>query len=310
MQSATRRRAHWVALIGLTGAALLAPGAGAAGDFDPSAYRPGVFADLLDPPRGVAAPGPGGRLTTGFSEDLVRVEAAYTGRSRPAQTDPRLMEAWIAARAFKPGVVRAFPVEYEFTDGSRVAWVPIFLFVSPEATFFAREGHRPVAAGGRMELYVHRIALAGAGGAAVALGARAILAPAPAAAPPPKVVPPARFTRGALEFAVGGRSYRAPLRATSALDAQRGVLRLEYGEEASRTSSWGHVVVRSVNGPGTYRDPEFEVMLPLPSGHLSGIRGSRCVVMLDRLDDRGAAGTVACPERDTWTDIRFSAERD
>jgi hypothetical protein len=111
--------AAWVALLaGVLGVA--------AQDWDPAAYRPVPFSQVLDTPRSAPAFVPGGRMTPGFLEDLVKTQATFTGNRRPAQADPRLMDAWVLAHHFKPDIPEAFPLEYEFTDGTTVAWVRMF----------------------------------------------------------------------------------------------------------------------------------------------------------------------------------------
>jgi hypothetical protein len=160
----------WRARAGLvSGAAWVALMAGvlgvAAQDWDPTAYRAVPFSQILDTPRTAPAFVPGGEAKPGFLEDLVRTEATFTGNRCPARTDPQLMDAWVLARGFKRNAPKAFALEYEFTDGTTVAWVPMFLFVAPDVI-------RPVKPGGRMELYVHRIALGQLGPAAVAVQAR------------------------------------------------------------------------------------------------------------------------------------------
>lgn len=160
----------WRARAGLvSGAAWVALMAGvlgvAAQDWDPAAYRAVPFSQILDMPRTAPAFVPGGQIKPGFLEDLVRTEATYTGNRRPSRSDPRLMDVWVLARGFKPDIPKVFAVEYEFTDGTTVAWVPMFMFVAPDAI-------RPVKPGGRMELYVHRIALGPHGPVPVALQAR------------------------------------------------------------------------------------------------------------------------------------------
>jgi hypothetical protein len=153
---------------GLAGVVLIAGVLGlAAQGWNPADYRPIPFSKLLDKPATAPSFVPGGAITPGLLEDLVRTEATDTGNRRLAQTDPRLMDAWILARHFEHDVGKAFLQEYEFTDGTAVAWVPMFLFVAPD-------GVRTVPAGGRMGLYVHRIALGQLGPVAVALQARAL----------------------------------------------------------------------------------------------------------------------------------------
>jgi hypothetical protein len=129
----------------------------AAQGWNPADYRPIPFSKRLDKPAAPPPFVPDGVITPGLLEDLVTAEATYT----------RLMDAWILARHFEHDVGTAFLREYELTDGTAVAWVPMFRFV-------ALDGIRTVPAGGRMELYVHRIALGQLGPVAAALQARAL----------------------------------------------------------------------------------------------------------------------------------------
>jgi len=282
-----------------------APGSGGDRKFDPSLYRPIPFAQLLDAPTGAPV---SNAPVMGLREDQVRAKATFLRNVRQStKTDTRLRDAWTRARGFKPEVAKAFTQEYEFSDGNRKIWLPVFS-LSAYALHEAR-------AGDEVELYVHRFDAPMA--AAELPGPEAVvmavfLAPR-TKAPADREGAFTTFAQGKISFDLRGARYGFELDPTakstfvdnSAVGGS-GSLFLRF-----ENPQWGSALisVNGLRGPGSYTPDKLEVLGNVLLGGREGIRASGgCKVTLVKLNRVEVEGRVECPPGDGRpTDIRFSA---
>lgn len=282
-----------------------APGSGGDRKFDPSLYRSIPFAQLLDAPTGAPV---SNAPVMGLREDQVRAKATFLRNVRQStKTDTRLRDAWTRARGFKPEVAKAFTQEYEFSDGDRRIWLPVFSLAA-----YALHDAR---AGDEVELYVHRFDAPRAaaelpGPEAVAM---AVFVTPRAKAPAAREEAFTTFAQGKISFSLRGGRYGFeldPAAKSTYVDNSSvggtGSLFLRF-----ENPRWGSALisVNGLRGPGSYTPDKLEVLGNVPQGGREGIRASGgCKVTLAKLNRVEVEGRAECPPGDGRpTDISFSA---
>jgi hypothetical protein len=260
------------------------------GKLDPVQYREVALAEIERPP--VGAPLSTGPVQ-GLREDLVRVKAQFTGRTRESQkSDTRLRDAWIRSKGLsRPGQKWVW-VEYEFTDGSRRVWLPVFML---GITSFMEA--RP---NDEYELYLHRVDGPSAG---VELpGSETLIMSATRTNTKPVAADSGNGVRiGALMFTFRGKPVMIGLK-------PRGVSKVTQakapGEPMSilldlqnSDGSEARIEITGIRGPGLYTPTVLAIQLP-PGGAQGGpgvvdVRG--CKVRVLPFNPPRINATLECP---------------
>lgn len=263
------------------------------GKFDPVNYREIPFAEIERPP--VGAPISSGPLK-GWREDQVRVNAQYTGRTREsAKADTRLRDAWIRSKGLsKPGEKWVW-IEYEFTDGSRRVWLPVFLLGIP-SFMEARPNDE-------YELYLHRVDAPLAG--AELLGSETLIMAAMRAKTKPIAAVSGNGVRiGALQFTFRGSRIMIGLKPHGASKVSQANV---PGEPMSilldlqnSDGSEARIEVAGIRGPGLYTPTALAIELS-PGGPYGGpnvvdVRG--CKVRVQPFNPPRINASLECPAGD------------
>ncbi len=254
-------------------------------------YREVAFQELTRRP--IGAPVSSGPVI-GLREDQVRAKAKYTGKSREmTKPDTRLLDAWTLSKRFtKPGEKSRW-FEFEFTDGTKSAWLPAFALLAP--AFMGAK------AGDEFELFVHRFdaPMAGpelAGSEAVVMDAIRGRPGSVAAAQRPV------FHEGGLFFSYLGARLGIGVKPGGASAVTVGANPEEATAFVLDLENPGHssarIEVAGLSGPGTYAPKALSIKLP--SGGSAGggqniVEVSGCRVKVARANPWEISGTLECP---------------
>lgn len=285
-------------------AALLPHAFAQSGKLDPALYREVPFPEIARPP--IGAPVSAGPVI-GLREDQVRAKAKLAGGPRELKkADTRLLDAWSLSKGFtKPGEKSRW-LEYEFTDGSKRVWLPVFALVV--------HGIGSGKPGDEFELYVHRFDAphAGAelaGSESVVMGAARGKPGSVAAARQPVLHEGGlyldyRGVRLGIGVKPGGAS--AVTVGANPEEATAFVLDLENPDRSS-----ARIEVAGLKGPGVYAPTKLAIELP-PGGSLGGPNNvivEGCRVRVARANPHEVTGNLDCPPGDRRpTGARFSVK--
>lgn len=263
------------------------------GKLDPVQYREIAFAEIERPPIGAPI---SSSPVKGLREDQVRVNAQYTGRTREStKSDMRLRDAWIRSKGLsKPGEKWVW-IEYEFTDGSRRVWLPVFM-LGVMSFMEARPNDE-------YELYLHRVDAPLAG--AELPGSETLIMAATRANTKPAAAESGNGVRiGALLFTFRGTRIMIGLK-------PRGASRVSQakapGEPMSilldlqnSDGSEARIEVAGIRGPGLYTPTTLAIELS-PGGPHGGpnvvdVRG--CKVRVQPFNPPRINASLECPAGD------------